>query len=90
MAGSLREEPRDGVPHDRELSITWSDGARWQVRLDQGFGFLRPETWSQNYDFDRTPRGQAVNLVRDDFRVESWPNAATPSYVFAVEKKKRS
>ena len=42
MAGSLREEPRGGVPHDRELSITWSDGARWQLRLDQGFGFLQP------------------------------------------------
>lgn len=40
VEGSLVEKKRQALAHHRGFTFEWEDGASWQVRLDQGFGFL--------------------------------------------------
>lgn len=40
VIGSIVEKKRQVLAHHRGFTFEWEDGASWQVRLDQGFGFL--------------------------------------------------
>lgn len=50
------------VPHHRELCVTWPNGRRLRVRLDQGFGIVGPERGP--FPFAADPDAQAEALRR--------------------------
>ena len=68
------------LPHARELALTWSDGKRWLVRLDQGFGCwgtasgTRPE-----FPFDNDVARQVGKLRGANLIIEPL-NSTYPTY----------
>lgn len=59
------EAEKGRVPHARELHLVWSNGEKWLIRLDQGFGYWRASSRQRReFPFDRVPERQIDNLVR--------------------------
>jgi hypothetical protein len=79
--GEVETIDRKESPHARELTIAWTDGALWHLRLDEGFGFLQSRTPTR-YDFAQDSRQQGLNLATDRFDVEA--RHPTVMYVLPV------
>lgn len=69
--------PRNELSHDRLLSMTWTDGAKLEVTLDQGFGFWRPARMT-SFDFTADITEQVARLGRLNYLVEGQKGARTP------------
>ena len=68
MAGSNRE-----IPHSRQLSITFNDGHKLKLRLDQGFGYwrLKFNNFNDNFfDFNASANEQLTLMVERVERAE--------------------
>ncbi|MBJ6127394.1 DEAD/DEAH box helicase [Microvirga splendida] len=68
---------RHDLPHDRRLSLLWSDGSSLEITLDQGFGFWRAQR-RPSFNFTARPSLQAQQLLELTFAVESPRGAKTP------------
>ncbi|NEV60366.1 DEAD/DEAH box helicase [Thiorhodococcus minor] len=66
------EMPTRELPHARELTLTWSDGESWSIRLDQGLGYwrtsrlIRPE-----FPFEADVARQITKLRSKNLRIEA-------------------
>ncbi|MBF0186104.1 MAG: DEAD/DEAH box helicase [Magnetococcales bacterium] len=56
------ERAKRDMPHDRELTLTWTDGKCWAIRLDQGVGYWRFSTMVKPFPFDRVCAEQVKYL----------------------------
>lgn len=77
LRGEWIERTRSNAPHARELSITWSDGATWRLRLDEGLGFMRVPN-GQRFDFASPESAQ----VRGILGYSSQVNVSGRSYLY--------
>lgn len=76
---------RERTQHHRQLTLTWSDGRRCTIRLDQGVGFLSTVHHSVTHPFDRPPAEQARTLLTHKFDVELRDRIPVVLYVRDVE-----
>ena len=70
--------PHD-LSHSRFLSLTWANGLRVDVNLDQGVGFYRTKTF-KSFDFALTPDLQAQKLSALRLSVEN-QSPSMPVYI---------
>lgn len=61
---------RNDLPHRREFAFALTDGRRFRLLLDQGFGVWRATGADLRHDFGANPESQAIKLQRAVFRVE--------------------
>jgi ATP-dependent helicase YprA (DUF1998 family) len=68
------------LPHARELTLTWTDGKQFTLRLDEGLGYWR-SVIDPRFDFDRPAVDQAAVLgsVKTEVRARS---PLHPTYVY--------
>jgi DEAD/DEAH box helicase domain-containing protein len=69
LGGTLELRDRRNMDHARILALEWSDGVKWEVHLDEGFGFLRTDRRAPLHPFERSPAEQAERLMSGDFSV---------------------
>ncbi len=63
MRGDLVEVGYSQAEHARELLLEWVDGARWKMRMDQGFGFMHAPN-SPTFPFRAVERDQGHTLTQ--------------------------
>lgn len=74
-----------GVQHHRELILTWKDGQRFVLRLDQGLGFLHEEGKSKTpFKFHDKPDKQSDDLLKVSLRVRDDGVGAAIAYASDV------
>lgn len=75
------DEERRQLPHARELSLQWADGARAIIRLDHGFGAWRVEGGKSDFPFSAPVARQLQAL--QDFTVRLAPlDRQNPTYCY--------
>ncbi|QNR63102.1 DEAD/DEAH box helicase [Rhodobacter capsulatus] len=62
---------KNDLPHRRELAFTLSDGRRYRLLFDQGFGGMRAEGRDLRHDFRAPPELQAAKLHQIDLNVHA-------------------
>ena len=60
---------KSDLPHRRELAFTLSDGRRYRLLFDQGFGGMRAEGRDLRHDFLAAPEMPAARLQKVDIKV---------------------
>jgi hypothetical protein len=78
----LTELSRDESKHSRELVLRWHDGASWVVRLDHGFGFLKPIRY-MSFDFEQPVKKQFESIHRVSFDVKN--DVRTGAYFYVTD-----
>jgi DEAD/DEAH box helicase domain-containing protein len=79
---SVRSRPKREVAHARTLRLTWRDGARWELTMDQGVGFL--EAVDGAFDLSAAMSAQGDALAAARFRVRHRHDGATSFFVGSV------
>jgi len=79
---SVRSRPKREVAHARTLRLTWRDGARWELTMDQGVGFL--EALDGTFDLSAAAAAQGDALAAARFRVRHRHGGATSFFVGSV------
>lgn len=64
------------LPHDRSLVLSWADGTRVEIGLDQGFGYWVTDR-QQVFDFTASKAAQAENIISARFAVMGRPHGRT-------------
>ena len=84
--GSFRFDTGD-PPHFRQLSLEWSDGVKWTLKLDQGFGYWRHRGYTA-FPFDGSPSEQIkfVNKIAKSSKVAATPEY--PTFVYVSEESR--
>lgn len=67
----FQERQKRDTSHARELEITWANGKRLLLHLDEGFGFLRVER-PVRFDAAASSIRQASDLLAAEYQVRSW------------------
>ncbi len=71
-ANRWQEHPLHQLPHARELTLTWANGARRVIGLDQGLGYWRlPVQVRQSFSFDRDPATQVSQIQQLNVLVQA-------------------
>lgn len=65
---AIEAKPKQDLEHARQLTLTWQDGQRFVLRLDEGFGFLEA---SVPLDVTASPETQAGRLLESSVRTAS-------------------
>ncbi|MGZ8217124.1 DEAD/DEAH box helicase [Methylomagnum sp.] len=66
----LLESVNADLPHPRELTMRWADGAVWGIRLDQGLGYWRTQV-REGFPFDQSHNAQATELINASPQIEA-------------------
>ena len=78
------KETKD-MRHDRGLSLVWPDGTRFDIKLDQGLGFLRQDT--ETYNFHARPAEQADTIrAKTGVHVEKGDSPPVPAYLSGLQR----
>ena len=85
----LTELNRDESRHSRELVLRWYDGVSWIVRLDHGFGFLKPIRYLA-FDFEQPVKKQFESIHRVSFDVKNDVKNGAYFYVTDVIQPSRT
>ena len=72
------------APHFRELSLEWSDGTRWSLKLDQGMGYWRCDR-VQEFPFKDKPREQVRSINKIIKHCGITIRDAHPTYIYVAE-----
>jgi DEAD/DEAH box helicase domain-containing protein len=64
----IETKPKQDLEHARQLTLTWQDGQRFVLRLDEGFGFLEANV---SLDVTASPEFQARRLLETPARTAS-------------------
>ena len=71
-ANRWQEHPLHQLPHARELTLTWANGTRCVIGLDQGLGYWRsPAQVRQSFSFDRDPATQVSQIQQLNVLVQA-------------------
>ncbi|MBE2294707.1 MAG: DEAD/DEAH box helicase [Phycisphaerales bacterium] len=73
------------LPHARELVLTWSNGERWSIRLDQGFGYWGTASGTRpDFPFDHDVAQQIGKLRGTNLIIEPL-NVNYPTYWYCAD-----
>jgi DEAD/DEAH box helicase domain-containing protein len=78
LSVTVYPRPND-LSHSRFLSLTWENGLRADINLDQGVGFYRARMFKK-FDFTLTPDSQAQKLIALRFSVDN-QSPSMPLYI---------
>lgn len=84
--GSAVVEMKDkhDLRHDRGFLLSWPDGTRFELRLDQGVGFLQS---TATHDFEALPEQQAIAIRQaKGIFVQKQGSLAVPIYISGPHK----
>ncbi|KPV39946.1 hypothetical protein AN478_07055 [Thiohalorhabdus denitrificans] len=86
--GTVWWEVKDlhSVPHARILILEWTDGTKWEIRLDQGVGYWREDSAQVgSFPFMASISRQVTILGEANFQVRP-QHAHHPTFWYALKK----
>lgn len=89
MAESLDVKLKDmkELPHDRTLSLRWSDGSITSVRFDHGVGYWSMTGKKPYFNFSAEPADQVAEIFRQLNRLNVSQGKRFPTLIFIKHKE---